>query len=159
MLAIEGVDRNVTPVLQPLATGEIAMSDAILREMGLRIGDTVSVDGADLRIAQRFEHPPIDPVPSFWCAYPDLLVPPPSGDLRPPWALASPETVAALGGTAYDEYRVVDQPLTLTDAAALRTGYNEATAEWTSSFPRAQIAFIEFSVSSFKRIGYETKSE
>ena len=139
VLAIEGVDRNVTPVLQPLATGEIAMSDAILREMGLQMGDTVSVDGADLRIAQRFEHPPIDPVPSFWCAYPDLLVPPPSGDLRPPWALASPDTVAALGGTAYNEYRVVDQPLTLTDAAALRTGYAEATAEWTSSFPRAEV--------------------
>ena len=39
------------------------MSDAILREMGLAVGDTVSVDGADLRIAQRFEHPPIDPRP------------------------------------------------------------------------------------------------
>ena len=92
-----------------------------------------------MRIAQRFEHPPIDPVPSFWCAYPNLLVPPPSGDLRPPWGVASPETVAALGGTAYNEYRVVDQPLTLTDAAALQSGYAEATAQWTSSFPRAEV--------------------
>jgi hypothetical protein len=139
VLAIEGVDRNVTPVLQPLALDEVAMSDAILREMGLAVGDTISVNGADLRIAQRFEHPPIDPVPSFWCAYPDLLVPPPSGDLRPPWGVASPETVAALGGTVYNEYRVVDQPLTLTDAAALRSGYTEVTAQWTSSFPRAEV--------------------
>ena len=39
--------------------------------------------------------------------------PPPSGDPRPPWAVASPGTVAALRGTLYNEYRVVDQPLTL----------------------------------------------
>ena len=115
------------------------MSDAIMREQGLEVGDTVAVDGAGLRIAQSFEHPPINPLPSFWCGYPDLLVPPPSGDLRPPWAIASPETVAALGGTAFNEYRVVDQPLTLTDAAAVRKGYADATERWTTAFPQAAV--------------------
>lgn len=139
VLAIDGVGDNVTPPLQPLRLDEIAMSDAIMREQGLAVGDTVAVAGARLTIAQSFEHPRIDPLPSYWCGYPDLLVPPPSGDLRPPWAIASPETVADLGGTAWNEYRVVDGPLTLTDAAALRKGYTEATEQWTTAFPQATV--------------------
>ena len=103
------------------------------------MGDTVAVAGARLTITQAFEHPSINPLPSFWCAYPDYLVPPPSGDLRPAWAIASPETVAALGGTAFDEYRVVDRSLTLTDAAALRKGYADATERWTTAFPHGVI--------------------
>jgi hypothetical protein len=137
VFAIDGVAGNVTPTLAPLGRDEIAMSDAIMREQGLAVGDTVAVAGARLTITQAFEHPSINPLPSFWCAYPDYLVPPPSGDLRPPWAIASPATVAALGGTAFDEYRVVDRSLTLTDAAALRKGYADATERWTTAFPQA----------------------
>ena len=103
---------------------------------GSTIGDMVAVDGADLRSRSTSSDPPIDPVPSFWCAYPDLLVP--TAQRRPPTAVGDrfARDVAALGASTYDEYRVVDEPLTLTDAAALRTGYAEATAEWTSSFPQ-----------------------
>jgi hypothetical protein len=137
LFAIDGVGENVTPALPTLARDEIAMSDAIMREQGLVVGDTVAVAGARLRIAQSFVHPPINPLPSFWCGYPDFLVPPASGDLRPPWAIASAETVAALGGTAFDEYRVVDRSLTLTDAAAVRKGYADATERWTTAFPQA----------------------
>ena len=134
VLAIDDVDRNVTPALQPLGPDELAMSDAILREQGLAVGDTVAVAGASLRITQSFQHPPIDPLPSFWCGYPDLLVPPPSGDLRPAWGVASPATVAGLGGIAFNEYRVVERSLTLTDAATLRRGYADATERWEASF-------------------------
>jgi hypothetical protein len=139
VLAIDGVGDSVTPALQSLGRDEIAMSDAIMREQGLEVGDTVAVASARLRITQSFEHPPIDPLPSYWCNYPELLVPPPSGDLRPAWAIASPDTVAALGGTAFHEYRVVDGPLTLTDAAAVRQGYTDATERWGTEFPRASV--------------------
>jgi hypothetical protein len=135
VLAIDGVDRDVTPALTPLGPDEIAMSDAIMREQGLAVGDTVAVAGASLRITQSFQHPPINPLPSFWCGYPDLLVPPPSGDIRPPWAIASPATVAGLGGSAFDEYRVVERSLTLTDAAALRQGFAQAMERWRTTFP------------------------
>ena len=64
------------------------------------VGDTVDVTGARLKITQAFEHPPINPLPSFWCNYPDFLIPPPSGDLRPGQA----NSVRTALNTRFDMY-------------------------------------------------------
>ena len=115
------------------------MSDAILREMGLAVGDTISVTAPtcgsrsasstrrstrSLRSGARIQT----------CS---SRRPAATSARRGRWPRPRPSP--PLGGTVYNEYRVVDQPLTLTDAAALRSGYAEATAQWTSSFPRAEV--------------------
>ena len=129
------IAQNVTPALGSLGLGEIAASDAMMAELGAEVGDDVLVDGGRLRIAQQIEDPPTNPIPSFWCRYPDLLRPSETSDFRPLWAVASFDTVAKYGGTLFDEYRVVEQPLTLTDAGELQYGYDTATEQWTRSFP------------------------
>jgi hypothetical protein len=141
LLYIDEIDRNVTPALAPLADGEIAMMDSILLELAADVGEVIDVSGARLMVTQRFDDPPGDPIPSYWCRFPDLLVPPPSGDFRPLWAIASLETIAAFGAEAevFDEYRVVDEPLTLTDAEAIQRGYRTAIEQWSRSFPRAPV--------------------
>jgi hypothetical protein len=139
MLWIEGVDEQVTPVLQPLGLGEIALSTGNVAQLETEIGGVVRVDGGQLTVAQQFDDVPFAPIPDFWCGYPELLTPTAGGDRAPPYAIASPETIAMFGASRFDEYRVVDEPLTLTDAAALREGYAAATEMWTSRFPEAPI--------------------
>jgi hypothetical protein len=47
VLAIDGIEDNVAPALQPLALDELAMSDTSLRDMGLDVGATVARRRAD----------------------------------------------------------------------------------------------------------------
>jgi putative ABC transport system permease protein len=139
LLWIDDIDANVSPPLQPLGLGEIALSDGNVAQLETPVGGVVEVDGAQLQVAQQYDDPPFSPVPSFWCGHPELLTPTAGGDRPPPYAIASLATIASFTGLAavFDEYRVVDEPLTLTDAAALEDGYATATELWTANFANA----------------------
>ena len=138
LLAFDGADQNVTPPLAPLGQNEIAVSANNLIQLQTAIGETVAVDGALLEVTQTFDNVPFAPLPAFWCGFPQLFEPTAGGDLPPPFAIASVDTIKALPGWfQMVQYRVVDQPLTLSEAISVENGYIAAKAEWEGTFAQA----------------------
>ena len=139
LLWIEGAETAATPGLDPLGLYEIAVTDSNMFELQTEIGGSAAVDGARRTVTQRFDDVPFLPVPDFWCGFPELFTRTAGGDRPPPFASASPETIQAIvGNLAWNEYRVVDAPLTLTEIAETQAGYERATAEWEATFPYAR---------------------
>lgn len=136
MLWLEGVETQVTPNLKPLAKGEIALSATNMFQLQLEIGQVFSVGGQRLTVAQQFDDVPFAPLAEFWCAYPELFVPAADGEPPPPSAIASPETIAAMGEIAfvYDEYQITHDPITMTEANQLQRGYASVTKAWNDRY-------------------------
>ncbi len=122
LLWLEGIESQVTPNLKPLAYGEMAFSATQMFQLQLHIGQTFTVGGLRMTVTQQFDDVPFDPLPEFWCGYPQLFMPTAAGDAPPPSAIVSQETIAAMGaGVAfvYDEYQITHDPITMTDANEL----------------------------------------
>jgi hypothetical protein len=138
LLWLDGAGENVMPPLRPLAPGEIAVSDNNLVQLRTAVGEQVEVEGARLTVAQSFDNVPFAPLPSFWCGFPELFEPTAGGDLPPPFAIASPETIESIGGASHFHIHPVRvAPLTLTDASEIEDAYAAAIEAWNTAFPQA----------------------
>ena len=107
LLHVTEAEHQVSPALDPLGPGEVALSRTNVTQLATELGGTLAVDnGPTLRVTQVFDDVITTPVPDYWCGWEDFFLPTVDGDPPPPSAIASPETIAAYGGTATDEYRV-----------------------------------------------------
>ncbi len=136
----DGIEQQVSPALQPLGKNEIAVSRSNLIQLQAEVGDTVRLSGGPpLTITQVFDDVPYQPLPEFWCGYPELLEPTSGGDLPPPSAIASFETVSSFGVEAravvFDEHQISREPLTLSEAGEMERSVQQAAREWNHSFP------------------------
>ncbi len=136
LISLVGIETQVTPHLKPLAKGEIALSATNMFQMQLQIGQSFLAGGQELTVTQQFDDVPFAPLPEFWCAYPELFTPTSGGDPPPPSAIASEETIEAMGQIAlvYDEYQITNDPITLTEAGELQAGYATVTAAWNERY-------------------------
>ncbi|MEQ1874662.1 MAG: FtsX-like permease family protein [Ilumatobacteraceae bacterium] len=134
LLWLEGIETQVTPNLKPLATGEIAVSETQLFQLQLEIGEVFTIGGQRVTVAQVFDDVAIDPLPEFFCGYSQLFMPTPGGDPPPPNAIASLETIAAVGALVFDEYQITSDPLTMTQADQLQDGYAKVTEAWNDRY-------------------------
>lgn len=140
LIWLEGADVNVNPHLVPLGPGEIALSTSNLSELQVDIGSELILDGGvRLTVTQSFDDIPFAPTPEFWCGYDEYFMPTAGGDLPPPFAIASLDTIAGFGGQSveFDEYQITHDPITLTDAGALERSFRTAETAWTRTFTAA----------------------
>lgn len=129
---------HVTPAMEPLGQGELALSRSNAEQMGVAIGDDIlTPDLQPLTVVHIFDDIAIAPVPDAWCGLADLVQPTPAGDPPPLSVLAASDTVIELGGTtaSYLEYRITRDPVTLTDLEDTLTAYATADDAWESTFP------------------------
>lgn len=137
LLWLEGIESQLSPPLQPLAKGEIAVSATNMFELRLEIGQTFMVGGQRLTVTQQFDDVQFDPLAEFWCGYPQLFTPDAGGDPPPPSAIASVETIESMGvGTAfiYDQYQISRDPITMTQADQLEAGAAKVTEAWNQRY-------------------------
>jgi hypothetical protein len=150
--------------LAPLGPGEIALSDTNMRVMDVAIGDRITIRGRyDLTVAQRFDDVPPDDVPDFWCGWTFLFELNTGGEVPPPSAIATPDTVAAVARAAMeadleefgeagsmqsaselwigDEYRLTTDPLTLAEGRAALASFQAVPDAFRADFPEYPAEF------------------
>jgi hypothetical protein len=138
LVDVADVHQHVDPPLQPLGPDEVAVSMSNLSELALHVGDTIEFKhGRPVTITQTFDDVPFAPIPDFWCGFPELFEPTNSGDLPPPFVIASFDTVVGHNErlSVVDRYRVTPDALTLTQAHEVERGYREAAVEFERTFP------------------------
>ncbi|MDO8364617.1 MAG: hypothetical protein Q7V88_17130 [Actinomycetota bacterium] len=141
-----------TDPLPELGPGEMAMTETNAAQMRVEVGailttevstrtvntgfGTDPVPGPDLRLARIIPDVPTAPVPVAWCGLASLVLPTVAGDLPPVSAVVSPETMAMFGQNRAEflEMRLVQRPLTLTEAKETLAGYRAAMAAWNAAF-------------------------
>ena len=138
LVDVDDAGLHVAPPLAPLGPDEVAVSTSNLSELALRVGDTIAFkSGRTVTITQTFDDVPFAPIPDFWCGFPDLFEPTNSGDLPPPFAIASFDTVVGHNDRlfVFDRYRVTPEAITLTEARQVVRGYHDAVVDFEHAFP------------------------
>ncbi len=141
---LEGLTDHVTPAMEPLAPGELALSRTNAGQLGVAVGDhLLSDDNRVLTVAHIFDDIPLSPVPDAWCGLRALVEPTPTGDLPPVSALVAEATVAQFSKNnrnyRYIEYRITVDPVTLTDISASIAAYQTADDDWRAAFSGASL--------------------
>ncbi|MCB0981458.1 MAG: hypothetical protein H6513_12335 [Acidimicrobiaceae bacterium] len=121
---------------EPLAPGELAVTATNAELMGVQVGSTLVAGDRVLTIARVIPDIATAPVPSAWCGLSQFVLPRPSGDPPPLSAVAATETVAMFGEFRFRwvEYRVADDPITLTEANDILAAYRRAIADFDAAF-------------------------
>lgn len=138
LVDLDDAGLHVTPPLAPLGPNEVAVSTNNLSELALQVGDTIEFKhGSTVTITQTFDDVPFAPIPDYWCGFPELFEPTSSGDLPPPFAIASFDTVVGHNErlSVFDRYRVIPEAITLTEAHQVEQGYEQAVDDFENTFP------------------------
>ncbi|MBI4935498.1 MAG: hypothetical protein HY828_16580 [Actinobacteria bacterium] len=138
LVNLDDADQHVTPPLAPLGPNEVAVSASNLSELALQVGDTIEFKhGSAVTITQTFDDVPFAPIPDYWCGFPELFEPTNSGDLPPPFAIASFDTVVGHNErlSVFDRYRVIPEEITLTEAHQVERGFEQAVADFENTVP------------------------
>ncbi|MCB0984408.1 MAG: hypothetical protein R2694_15560 [Ilumatobacteraceae bacterium] len=132
-----------TPTAQGLDAGTLAPGEVVLTAtnaalIGVQAGATLVADDVELTVVRVIPDIATAPVPSAWCGLSQFVLPRPSGDPPPLSAVASTETVEMVAErrVRWVEYRVADEPITLTEANDILAAYRQAIADYDDEFDR-----------------------